>query len=73
MHFQNTLKNRKLKKQHLFESEIFCNIKNVFTDTFDQFNVFSLLIFLLINFFPNKNEKLTDPKLLKGSARKHTI
>ncbi len=29
--------NRK-KEQHLFEIEIFCNIINVFTDTFGQFN-----------------------------------
>ncbi len=26
------------KEQHLFESEIFCNIINAFTVTFDQFN-----------------------------------
>ncbi len=26
------------KEQHLFETEIFCNIINVFTVTFDQFN-----------------------------------
>jgi len=26
------------KEQHLFETDIFCNIINVFTITFDQFN-----------------------------------
>ncbi len=26
------------KEQHLFEIEIFCNVINVFTITFDQFN-----------------------------------
>jgi len=26
------------KEQHLFEIEIFCNIINIFTVTFDQFN-----------------------------------
>ncbi len=35
--------NRKLKKErHLIEIEIFCNIINIFTDTFDQFNAFLL-------------------------------
>ncbi len=38
------------KEQHLFETEIFCNIINVFTVTFDQFNVSS-------------QKTLTDPKL----------
>ncbi len=28
------------KEQHLFETEIFCNILNVFTVTFVQFNAF---------------------------------
>ncbi len=28
-----------LKEQHLFEMQIFYNIINVFTSTFDQFNV----------------------------------
>ncbi len=27
---------RKIKKQHLFQTEIFCYIINVFTVTFDQ-------------------------------------
>ncbi len=30
--------NGKIKKQHLFEIEIFCNITNVFTVTLDIFN-----------------------------------
>ncbi len=30
------------KEQHLFETEIFCNITNVFIVTFDQFNAFLL-------------------------------
>jgi len=27
------------KEQHIFKTEIFCNIINIFTVTFDQFNV----------------------------------
>ncbi len=44
------LKNPKI--QHLFEIEIYCNLINVFTDTFNQFNA-SLLnkSIYLINFF----------------------
>ncbi len=40
MHFysQDSLMNRKFKRPHLFEIEIFCNIINVFTVTFDQFD-----------------------------------
>jgi len=39
MHFwQNTISLESSKEQHLFEIEIFCNIKNVFT--VDQFNVY---------------------------------
>jgi len=34
--FQDSFKN---KKQRLFKIEIFCNIINVFTVTFDQYNV----------------------------------
>ncbi len=30
--------NRKFKRKHLFDIEIYCNIINVFTVTFDQFN-----------------------------------
>ncbi len=29
----------KSSKPHLFETEIFCNMTNVFPTTFDQFNV----------------------------------
>ncbi len=32
------------EEQHLFELEIFCNVKHVFTVTFDQYNVYRLLI-----------------------------
>ncbi len=28
------------KNQHLFEIEIFCNIVNIFTVTFDKFNAY---------------------------------
>ncbi len=35
--FQDSLVNRK----HLFEIEIFCNIFNVFTVNFEQFNEFN--------------------------------
>ncbi len=46
-------------KQHLFETEVFCNIINVFTVTFDQF-IGSLL---------KRNINLiTDPKLLNNSV-----
>ncbi len=41
------------KEQHLFEIEIFCNIINVFTVTFNQFNVSLLntsIIFYLLTF-----------------------
>ncbi len=31
--------NRKFKRTALFEIEIFCNIINIFTITFDQFNM----------------------------------
>ncbi len=49
------------KEQHLFEIEIFCNIINVFTVSFDQFNA-SLID---INFFKKKS---TNPKRLNGSV-----
>ncbi len=45
------------KEQHLFEIEIFCNIINVFTATFDQFNA-SLLN--KSNNFLKKNFLLTQ-------------
>ncbi len=53
------LRNRKFKEWHLFEVEIVCNIINVFTVTFDQFNA-SLLN--KVNHLFEKN--LTNPKLL---------
>ncbi len=49
--FQDSLMNRKFKKQHLFEIETFCYIINTFIVTFHQFNA-SLL--KSINFFNRK-------------------
>ncbi len=48
------------KEQHLFEIEILCNILNVFTVTFDQFN--TSLLNKTIHFL--KKNKIIDPKLL---------
>ncbi len=45
-------------KQHLFTIEIFCNLINVFTVTFDQFN--ASLLNKGYNLTTKKN--LTDPK-----------
>ncbi len=39
--FQDCLDEETAQKQHLFEIEIICNIINVFTVTFDQFNASS--------------------------------
>ncbi len=47
------------KEQHLFEIETFWNIINVFTVTFDQFNV--SLMNKSISFL-KKKKNLTDPK-----------
>ncbi len=44
------------KEQHLYETEIFCNIMNFFTFTFDQFN--ASLMNKSINFFQAKNKKV---------------
>ncbi len=44
-----------LKKKSLFEIEIFCNIINVFTLTFNQFSAF--LLYKSINFFKKKKKK----------------
>ncbi len=41
------------KEQYLFEIVIFCNIVNVFTVTFNQFNAPSLIKIKSINFFKN--------------------
>ncbi len=41
------------KEQHLFETEIFCNIIIVFTVTFDKFNIF--LLNKSINFLQKKS------------------
>jgi len=54
------------KEQHLFETEIFCNIINVFTVTFDQFNAF-LQNEIIIFCRKEQKQKLTDSKLLNGS------
>ncbi len=40
--FQDSLINRKIKKQHLFGTEIFYNITQIFTVSFDQFNAYFL-------------------------------
>ncbi len=44
-----------VKKQHLLKMEIFCNITNVSTVPFNQFNSFLLNLFI-------KKKNLTDPK-----------
>ncbi len=45
--------NRKINEHHLFDIEIFCNILNVFTLSFNQFNALLekkvLISFILIN------------------------
>ncbi len=57
--------NRKFKEQHLFETEIFCNIINVFIINFDQFKAF--LLNKSINFYNFlKKKNYTDSKLLNG-------
>ncbi len=53
--FWDSLKNRKLNEHHLYE--IYCNIINVFTVTFDQFNE-SLLNKVLLSFFKKKKKNL---------------
>ncbi len=40
MCWNDSLMYSKLRNNNLFETELFCNIINVFTVTFDQFNVF---------------------------------
>ncbi len=45
------------KEQHLFELKIFCNIINVFTITFDQFNA------SLLNQSVNSVKGLVHPKM----------
>ncbi len=50
------------KDQHLFEIEIFCNIINVLTVKFDQFNA------SLLNKYSFLEKHLNDPKLLNGSV-----
>ncbi len=47
--------NKSSKEQHLFETEIFCNIINVFTVIFDQFN--ASMLNKNINFFKKNYPK----------------
>ncbi len=47
------------KEQLLFETEIFCNIINVFTVTFDQYNA----SFMNKSIKLIKIKKITDPKV----------
>jgi len=54
----------KVKKQHLFETKICCDIINVFIVTFNKFN--APLLDKSINLFI-KIKKNTDPKVLNGS------
>ncbi len=49
--FQDCLDEETAQKQHLFEIEIICNIINVFTVTFDQFNASSWIKVLMLFFF----------------------
>ncbi len=51
-----------LKEEHSFEMEIFCNIINVFTGTFDQFNAF--LLNKTVNYFEKKNMLIIKPETL---------
>ncbi len=60
--------NKHFKEQHLFEIDIFCNITNVFTVTFAQFNASSLK--KTIHLF--KNKKHIDPKPL-SSIVSHSV
>ncbi len=53
--------NKHFKEQHLFKIEIFCNITNVFTATFDQFN--ASLMNKSIHLF---KKSLIDPQLLSS-------
>ncbi len=47
--------NRKFKREHLFEIQIFCSIINVFTVNFDHFNAYilnkSILCIIIIIYF----------------------
>ncbi len=57
-----------LKEKHLLEIEIFCNIINVFTVSFDDFN--ACLLIKSINFFLKQTEQNhIYPKRLSISAR----
>ncbi len=51
--------NKKSSEWHLFEMEIFCNIINVSTDTFDEFN--ATLLNKSNNSFKKKNLNYRKP------------
>ncbi len=57
------------KEQHLLETEILCNILNVFIVTFDQFNASLRIInkFIIGIFYYLKNH--TNHKHLNGSVQ----
>jgi len=56
-----------LRVRHLFEIQIFCNILNFFTATFDHFNV--SLLNKKVSFKNNIKINLSDPKLIKPNYR----
>ncbi len=51
------------KEQHLFEKEICCNIMNVFSVTFDQFNAYLLNNY---SFEYELKQEIKSPNLLNG-------
>ncbi len=55
MIFSRFIDEQSSKEQHLFKAEIFCNITNVFTVTFDEVNAP-----LLNSFIKKKKKKSTD-------------
>lgn len=55
--------------QYLIETEIFCNIANAFTATFDQFNVsLSLIGNSLVNFSSDTGCLLCHPDIQYDSS-----
>ncbi len=48
--FMDSFTNIGLKEPHLFEIELFCKIRNVFTDTFDTDTLNATLLNKIINF-----------------------
>ncbi len=53
--------NKKFSEWHLFEMEIFCNIINVFTDSFDEFN--ATLSNKSNNFIQKRKKSLLIPNI----------